>query len=156
MIKTMTIALAIAATAAAAPASAVAAPLRIETPWLRETPPAARTGAGYALIRNAGRREDRLLDARSTVAERVEVHSMTMDGGIMRMRPVTGGLAVPAGGAVALRSGGYHLMLMGLKRPLRRGEVVEIKLRFAHAGELPVRFRVEPIDFRPEGGQHGR
>ena len=152
MIKTMTIALAIAATAA----PVVAAPLRIETPWLRETPPAARTGAGYALIRNAGPREDRLLDARSTVAERVEVHSMTMDGGIMRMRPVTGGLAIPAGGAVALRSGGYHLMLTGLKRPLRRGDVVEIRLRFARAGELPVRFRVEPIDYRPEGGRHGQ
>lgn len=152
MIKTMTIALAIAATAA----PAVAAPVRIETPWLRETPPAARTGAGYALIRNAGTSEDRLLDARSAVAERVEVHSMTMDGGIMRMRPVTGGLAIPAGGAVALRSGGYHLMLTGLKRPLRRGDVVEIRLRFARAGELPVRFRVEPIDFRPEGGRHGQ
>lgn len=154
MIKTMTIALAIAAaTATAVPT--LAAPLRIETPWLRETPPAASTGAGYALIRNGGKREDRLLGARAAIAERVEVHSMTMDGGIMRMRPVVDGLAIPAGGAVALRSGSYHLMLMGLKQPLRRGEVVEIRLRFAQAGELPVRFRVEPIDFQPAGGRHG-
>lgn len=151
MIKMMTIALAIAATAA----PAAAAP-RIEGPWLRETPPAARTGAGYALIRNGGAREDRLLDARSAIADRIEVHSMTMDGGIMRMRPVTGGLAIPAGGTVALRSGGYHLILMGLKRPLRRGETVEIRLRFARAGEVPVRFRVEPMDYRPEGGRHER
>ncbi|KQX20890.1 MULTISPECIES: copper chaperone PCu(A)C [unclassified Sphingomonas] len=151
MIKTMTIALALAAVAT----PLAAAPLRIETPWLRETPPAAETGAGYALIRNGGSKEDRLLGASSAVADAVEVHSMTMDGGIMRMRPVAGGLAVPAGGSVALRPGGYHLMLTGLKRPLRRGETVEIRLRFARAGSVPIRFRVEPIAFQP-GGRHER
>jgi len=128
-----------------------AAPLRIETPWLRESPPAAKTGAGYALVRNPGSREDRLIGGTTPVADRVEVHSMTIDGGIMRMRPVAGGLAVQAGGAVLLRPGSYHLMLMGLKRPLRRGEIVEIRLRFARAGSVPVRFRVEPIDFQPAG-----
>jgi copper(I)-binding protein len=152
MIKTMTIALAL----AAAGTPLAAAPLRIETPWLRETPPAATTGAGYTLIRNPGRLEDRLLDAHSAVADNIEVHSMTMDGGIMRMRPVTGGLAIPPGGSVALRSGGYHLMLTGLKRPLRRGETVEIRLRFARAGSVPVRFRVEPIDFQPKGRRNER
>lgn len=151
MIKTLTIALALAAVAT----PLAAAPLRIETPWLRETPPAAMTGAGYALILNPGPIEDRLLGGSSAVADAVEVHSMTTNGGIMRMRPVTGGLAVPAGGSVALRPGGYHLMLTGLKRPLRRGETVEIRLRFARGGNVPVRFRVQPIDFQPTGGHNG-
>lgn len=147
MIKIFPLAIAL---AIAAPLAA--APLRIDTPWLRETPPAAKTGAGYALIVNPGRQDDRLLGGSSAVADHVEVHSMTMDGGIMRMRPVSGGLAIAAGGAAVLRPGSYHLMLMGLKRPLRRGETVEIRLRFAKAGDVPVRFWVEPIDFQPMGG----
>jgi len=150
MIKIFPLAVAFGVAALSSPLAA--APLRIEAPWLRETPPAAKTGAGYALILNDGRREDRLLGGASAVADHVEVHSMTMDGGIMRMRPVSGGLAIAVGGSVTLRPGGYHLMLMGLKRPLRRGETVEIRLRFARAGDVPVRFRVEPIDFQPAGG----
>lgn len=153
MIKTLTTLSALAAVALTAPLAA--APLRIDTPWLRETPPAAKTGAGYALIRNPNRQEDCLLGGSTAIADAVEVHSMTMDGGIMRMRPVTGGLAIPPGGSVALRSGGYHLMLTGLKRPLKRGETVELRLRFARAGTVPVRFRVEAIDYG-QGGGNGR
>lgn len=153
MIKILTTLSTLGAVALAAPLAA--APLRIDTPWLRETPPAAKTGAGYALIRNPNRQEDRLLGGSTAIADAVEVHSMTMDGGIMRMRPVTDGLAIPAGGSVALRSGGYHLMLTGLKRPLKRGETVEIRLRFARAGSVPVRFKVEAIDYG-QGGGHGR
>ncbi|MFZ5707496.1 MAG: copper chaperone PCu(A)C [Pseudomonadota bacterium] len=135
-----------------ASAPALAASVRVETPWLRETAPAAKAGGGYAVIRNAGKVEDRLLGGSTAVAASVDVHSMTMDGNIMRMRPVSGGLAIAPGGSVALKPGGYHLMLMGLKRPLKRGETVTITLRFAKAGDVPVRFRVEPIDHQLGGG----
>lgn len=124
----------------------------MDRPWLRETAPGARAGGGYALIRNTGKTEDRLLGGRTSVAASVDVHSMTMDGNIMRMRPVSGGLAIAPGGSVALKPGGYHLMLMGLKQPLKQGETVTITLRFAKAGEVPVRFRVEPIDHQLGGG----
>ena len=63
----------------------------------------------------------------------------------MRMRPVRGGLAIPAGGAVALKPGGYHLMFMGLKRPLKKGERFPVTLRFQTAGTLKVQFAVQPI-----------
>lgn len=135
-----------------ASAPALAASVSVETPWLRETAPAAKAGGGYAVIRNAGKVEDRLLGGSTAVAASVDVHSMTMDGNIMRMRPVSGGLAIAPGGSVALKPGGYHLMLMGLKRPLKRGETVTITLRFAKAGDVPVRFRVEPIDHQLGGG----
>lgn len=135
-----------------ASAPALAASVSVETPWLRETAPAAKAGGGYAVIRNVGKVEDRLLGGSTAVAASVDVHSMTMDGNIMRMRPVSGGLAIAPGGSVALKPGGYHLMLMGLKRPLKRGETVTITLRFAKAGDVPVRFRVEPIDHQLGGG----
>jgi len=135
-------------------APAFAGPIRLDTPWLRETPPASKVGAGYAVIVNGARAEDRLLGGATPAAERVEVHSMSMEGGIMRMRPVQGGLAVPGGGRVALKPGSYHLMLIGLKRPLRRGETVPLTLRFLRAGAVTMRFRVEAIDYRPAGGAH--
>lgn len=127
-----------------------AAPITIDTPWLRETFPGAKAGAGYAILRNGGAQEDRLLGGSTAAADAVEVHSMTMDGGIMRMRAVPDGLPIPARGRAALQSGGgYHLMLTGLKHPLRKGETVEIKLRFARAGTIATRFRVEAIDYQP-------
>lgn len=137
---------------AAAPALAQVA---VDGPWLRETAPGARTGAGYGLLVNGGKAEDRLLGGSTPVAARVEVHSMTMDGGVMRMRPVTGGLAIPAGGRVALKPGGYHLMLIGLKQPLRRGAMVPVTLDFARAGPLKLSFRVEGIDHGRENPHAG-
>lgn len=131
------------------------AQLSVQTAWLRETPPASQVGAGYALIINSGRQDDRLLGGTTPVAKRVEVHRMSMDEGVMRMRPVEGGLPISAGGSVALKPGSYHLMLMGLNQPLKRGTTVPLTLRFAKAGVVKVRFRVEAIDYRPAGGSHG-
>jgi copper(I)-binding protein len=126
-------------------APSMAAPIDVQSPWLRESAGAARTGAGYAVLRNAAAQPDRLLGARSAAAESVEVHSVTMDGGVTRMRPVRGGLPIPARGAVALKPGSYHLMLVGLKRPLRRGETVAIELQFANGKPMTVRFPVRPL-----------
>ncbi|MFC3713242.1 copper chaperone PCu(A)C [Sphingoaurantiacus capsulatus] len=141
-----------AALGAAVPA---AAQVSVDSPWLRETPPGAKAGAGYGLVINGGKAADRLLGGSTPVAARVEVHSMTMANGIMRMRPVAGGLAVPAGGSVALKPGGYHLMLTGLKQPLRRGAIVPVTLSFANAGAVRVTFRVEGIEHGQEDPHAG-
>ncbi|SOB87682.1 hypothetical protein SAMN06297144_2818 [Sphingomonas guangdongensis] len=124
---------------AALPATAQ---LRVSNGWSRATAPRAATGAGYATIRNEGRRADRLVGVTSPRAARVEIHSMSMAGGVMRMRQITGGIAIPSGGTVRLAPGGNHLMLVGLKAPLAVGERVPVTFRFQEARPVTVMLRV--------------
>jgi periplasmic copper chaperone A len=116
--------------------------LRIEHPVAPPTPPGARTGAAYFTLVNGGRDSDRLLRATSPAAAAVELHSMSMDGNVMRMRALAA-LDVPAGTTVALGSGGYHLMLVGLKQPLVAGERIPLTLTFEKAGPVEVSAWVE-------------
>ncbi len=120
--------------------------LSLRHPHAYPTLPGTTTGAVYLVaIRNQGERADRLLAASTTVAERVELHRMQMDGDIMRMRAVTA-IEVPAQATVSLRQGssdGYHLMLFGLRRPLAAGDRFPLTLRFERAGEVEVEVRVE-------------
>jgi len=110
--------------------------------WSRPTPPGAPTGVGYLTLTNHGRNADRLVSVNSPVAGAVSLHQMSMAGGIMRMRPVTGGLVIPPGGSVSLDPNGDHLMFEGLKRSFRRGDQVPTVLHFQHAGAVRVRFVV--------------
>lgn len=119
--------------------------IAIEGPWSRETAPGARTGAGYMTITNKGEQDDRLLSGSTPVADRLEIHTMTMDGGVMRMRPLKDGLAVPAGGMAELKPGGYHIMLIGLKAPLKKGSSYPVVLNFMRAGQVKVSMKVESI-----------
>jgi copper(I)-binding protein len=119
--------------------------LSIQHPWARETAPGQAVGGGFLAIVNAGASEDRLLSGTSPVAAEVQLHTMMMDGGVMRMRQVTGGIAIPANGAVELKPGGFHIMFMGLKRPLRQGERFPVTLRFQRAGNVTVQFAVQPV-----------
>lgn len=115
------------------------AEIRISHPWVRPTPPGAVTAAAYLTVTNPTGVPDRLLAVISPAATRVAIHAMTMTGGVMRMREVAGGLVIPADGAVALvPGGGYHLMLVGVKRPLRIGMRVPATLTFAKAGDVAV------------------
>lgn len=122
--------------------------LRIERPWSRATPPAAKVGAGYLALVNGGAAADRLVAASSPAAGRVEIHEMRMDGSIMRMRELAQGLPVPAGGTVELKPGGYHLMLMELKAPLAVGTNVPVTLVFERAGKVEIELKVEPATTR--------
>jgi copper(I)-binding protein len=142
---TLTRALAAAACAVALAPAALAAGLsiRIEHPWSRPTPPSAPTAVGYLTIVNTSNRADRLMAAESPAAETVQAHAMTMDGGIMRMRPVQGGLPIPAGGSVTLGPDGDHLMFIHLKRPFVAGDHVPVTLVFEHAGRKRVELMVE-------------
>ena len=119
--------------------------LSIQHHWSRETAVGQAVGGGFLSISNSGNREDRLLSGTSPVAAEVQLHTMTVDGGVMRMRQVTDGIAIPAKGSVDLKPGGYHIMFMGLKRQLRQGERVPVTLRFQRAGSVTVQFAVQPV-----------
>lgn len=101
-------------------------------------------------IANDGVAAVRLTVGESAVAERVEVHAMSVVGGVMRMRPIEGGLEIPSGGAVELKPSGMHLMLIGLRRPLVAGESVAVTLIFADGARLEA-----PLNVRAMGGGHG-
>ncbi|WP_414900833.1 copper chaperone PCu(A)C [Sphingomonas flavalba] len=144
----------LAATAAAPGLAASQSAIAVDRAWARQTAPGQSAGGAFMTITNHGKAADRLIGGSAAVASRVEVHTMAVDGGVMRMRPVTGGLSIPAGASVALRPGGYHIMLIGLKAPLARGSAVPVTLRFEKAGAITVRLQVEAIGATAAGGGH--
>jgi hypothetical protein len=135
-------ALALAFTAVLAQAQQVkAGSLTIEHAYARATAPGQPVGGAFMKIANGGA-DDRLLSVSATVARSVELHTMTMEGDVMRMRQVDA-IAVPAGKTVELRPGGYHVMFLGLSAPLKVGERVPVTLKFERAGEVKVDLQVE-------------
>lgn len=110
-------------------------------PYARPTRTAQSVAGGYLTLVNQGA-PDRLLSARSPVAASVEMHSMSMQGDVMKMREVDA-IALPTGATVELAPGGYHLMLLGLKAPLTAGDKFLLTLKFEKAGELVVTVHVE-------------
>jgi periplasmic copper chaperone A len=119
--------------------------LEIDHPWSRATPKGAKTGAGYVSIKNTGSTVDRLVGGSFADAGKVEVHQMTMDQGVMKMRPVAGGVEIKPGETIELKPDGYHLMFMDLRQPLKKGEQVAGTLEFEKAGAVQVQFTVGAI-----------
>ena len=119
----------------------------LDNPWARATPPAATIAGGYMVIRNTDFEPDRLIGASSPVSERVEMHVTSEENGVMRMRQQES-LPVPAGGRLELKPGAGHLMLVGLKRPLKQGESVPLLLHFQRAGEIRTELHVEALGAR--------
>ena len=126
--------------------------LKIAHPWARETPRMARAGGAFLVIENTGDTADRLLKATSPAAGRTEVHSVTMDGNVMRMREVEA-IDLAAKSKVELKPGGYHIMLMELKAPLKAGDKFPLTLTFEKAGDVTVEIVVEKMAGPPAG--HG-
>lgn len=124
--------------------------LVIAKAWSRATVGTVRPAVGYLTISNAGAVADRLVAAASPVAARVELHRSVMKGGMMRMEPVDG-IDVPAGGRATLAPGGYHLMLVGLKKALKEGMRVPLTLTFAKAGKVEIEMKVMPLGGGMEG-----
>ncbi len=138
----------IAVAAQAAPRS-----ISIENPWARETVEGQAAGGGFMTIVNDGQREDQLVSASSPASREVQIHTMSMDGGVMRMRQLTDGLAIPAKGEVELKPRGLHIMFIGLKEPLRRGTNVPVTLNFRRAGSMTAQFKVQAMTApMPMGG----
>ena len=127
--------------------SASVGPIKIEQAYTRATMPGQQVAGGFMKIENKGGPVDQLVSASSPVAGEVQLHEMSMEGNVMKMRQVKD-IAVPAGGSVELKPGGLHLMFMNIKAPLSAGETVPVKLKFAKAGEVEVRMPVNVM------GQH--
>ncbi|MGH6951490.1 MAG: copper chaperone PCu(A)C [Vitreimonas sp.] len=133
------------AAACGAPPATQQAPraLEVQDAWAAPTPGGVDVAAGYLTIVNDSGADDRLMSATSPRAERVEVHDMSFEGGVMRMRAVEDGLAVPAGTMVALEPGGQHLMFHGVRAPFAEGERIPVTLKFAQAGDVSVELPVQ-------------
>lgn len=132
----------------AAPARAQevkAGDLVITQAWSRATPGGAKIAGGYLTIENKGATADRLIGAAMEVAARVEVHEMSMKDGVMTMRQLDKGLVIEPGKTVKFAPGGYHLMLMDLKSPLKQGDKLPVTLEFAKAGKVKIAFDVQGV-----------
>jgi copper(I)-binding protein len=126
--------------------------LVISQPWTRATPGGAKTGGGFLTIENKGSAPDKLIGASADGAGKIEVHEMTMNDGVMKMRPVEGGLTIDPGKTVKLAPGGYHLMMMDLKAPLKQGDKLPLTLQFEKAGKVAVTLDVQGVGAPAPGG----
>jgi copper(I)-binding protein len=123
--------------------------LEIGHPWARATPKAAPVGAGFLTITNTGTTPDRLTAVAAGVSSRVELHEMSMEGGVMKMRALADGIVVPAGGRVELKPGGFHVMFIGLKDAFEAGKTFKGTLQFEKAGPVEVEFAIEDMAAKP-------
>lgn len=106
--------------------------------------PAGANGAVYMTLTNDGDAADRLIGVTTDIAEVVELHESSMEGGSMSMQQVEG-VDVPAGGEALLEPGGLHVMLIGVTEDLVEGDTVDLTLEFENAGEQPVSAEVVPL-----------
>src|SRR5215510_2236804 len=119
--------------------------IAIGNPWTRATPKGATVAGAYMSISNKGSAPDRLVSGSTAVAGPFEAHSMVMEQGVAKMRPVEGGLEIKPGETVELKPGSFHVMLMGLKQPLQKGEKVKGTLEFEKAGKVEIEYAVEAL-----------
>jgi periplasmic copper chaperone A len=134
---------------------AKAGDLVISQAWSRATPNGAKIGAGYFTIENKGATADKLVGVSGDVSSRIEVHEMSMNNGVMKMRPVDGGLTIDPGKTVKLAPSGYHLMIMDLKSPLKQGDKLPLTLQFEKAGKVAVTLDVQGVGAQGPGAGDG-
>ena len=120
--------------------------ITVEQGYARAIGASAQSGAVFMVIKNFTDEDDRLTGAVANVANKAELHTHMMDAnGVMRMRAIEGGLAVPAHSQIELKRGGDHVMMMGLKHSLNPGDIVTLFLTFEKAGEIIVKV---PVDLK--------
>jgi periplasmic copper chaperone A len=134
---------------------AKAGDLVISQAWSRATPNGAKIGAGYFTIENKGATADKLVGVSGDVSPRIELHEMSMNNGVMKMRPVDGGLTIDPGKTVKLAPSGYHLMIMDLKSPLKQGDKLPLTLQFEKAGKVAVTLDVQGVGAQGPGAGDG-
>ncbi|MBR1142191.1 copper chaperone PCu(A)C [Bradyrhizobium sp. AUGA SZCCT0431] len=145
-------------------ATLFAAPLRaqdakvgdlvITQAWSRATPGGAKIAGGYLTIENKGSTSDRLIKGAADISGKIEVHEMAMNNGVMTMRSLDKGLAIEPGKTVKLAPGGYHLMLMDLKGPLKQGDKVPLTLEFEKAGKVTLSLDVQGVGAQAPAHDH--
>jgi periplasmic copper chaperone A len=129
--------------------------IHISQPWSRATAKGATAGAGYMTITNKGSAPDKVSCVSDDASAQCEIHSMTTEGGVMKMRPVEGGLEIKPGDSVMLKPGGYHVMFRELKHPLERGAAVKVTLKFEHAGAVEVDYPILALGAAAPGASGG-
>ena len=125
--------------------------IKVAQPWAPAPPNAATSAGGYMTITNTGTEPDTLTGGTATIAGRVEVHEMSIEGGVMRMRELNPGLVIKPNETVTLSPGGIHLMLIDLKERPTVGVPFKGTLVFAKAGTVTIEFKVEPFGTRVPG-----
>jgi copper(I)-binding protein len=129
--------------------------LVISQAWSRATPNGAKIAGGYLAIENKGTLPDRLVGGAAEIAGKLEIHEMAMNNGVMTMRPLDKGLVIEPGKTVKLAPGGYHLMIMDLKGPLKQGDKVPLTLEFEKAGKATLSLEVQGVGAQaPAGSDH--
>jgi copper(I)-binding protein len=151
----MTIAILQFATGGAQAADYDVGSIHVTQPWARATPKGASAGAAYLTVTNNGAAPDRLSCAGSDAAAQCQIHTMSMDNGVMKMRPVEGGIEIKPGESVTLKPGSDHLMLMNIKHPLEAGKTVEATLQFEKAGTVKVEFAILAMGAAAPGAPAG-
>ena len=142
---------AVAATLFATAASAESI-ITVNDAYARSSGMSAMAGAAFMVITNTGDTDDQLIDARSDISAKVELHTHIMEDGIAKMRQVEGGFPIPAGSEHVLQRGADHVMFMGLNGAMEQGDIVTVTLVFREAGEITVDIPVD-LERQPQGGQ---
>lgn len=132
---------------------AIAADIEIKDAWTKASIGKVRNGAAFFTVMNHGMAADRIVGVRSDLAEKTELHTHIMENNVMKMREVEGGVEVPMHGEVLFKPGSYHVMLIGLNKPLEKGEMVSVTLEFEKAGDVPIMINV--MDAMAKGMDHG-
>lgn len=123
--------------------------LMIKDPIIRATAPSAGATAGYLTIHNHTKSDDRLIGIKADFARKSEIHEMKMIGDVMKMRPIEGGIMIPAGGMAQLEKGGNHLMFMGLSEQIKVNHDYEFTLIFENAGSVIVDAQTISLSGKP-------
>jgi len=119
--------------------------LEIDSPWSRAVPKGAKVAGGYMKIKNTGSEPDRLVGGSTPVAGGFMVHEMSMDNGVMKMRPLPSGLEIKPGETVELKPSSFHIMMTDLKQPIQQGKSFKATLMFEKAGNVDVDFAVAAV-----------
>jgi len=129
--------------------------IHIGETWARATPKGASAAAGYLTVTNNGSTPDRLSCVSSDASAKCQIHGMTMENGVMKMRPVEGGLEIKPGETVRLKPASVHVMFLDLKHPLEAGKTLGATLQFEKAGTVQVEFPIAAIGARAPGAAAG-
>ena len=129
--------------------------IEIKHPWARATPKGSEVAGGYMKLINTGTEPDRLIGGTNAAAGKFEIHEMSMDNGVMKMRQLANGIEIKPGQTVEFKPGSYHLMFVGITQPLQQGKRVKGTLEFEKAGKIDVEYAVEAIGGTPKGEPSG-
>src|SRR4029079_2837503 len=125
--------------------------IEIKHPWSRATPKGSEVAGGYMKLINTGKEPDRLIGGSVPIAGKFEIHEMSLEAGVMKMRRLPKGIRIKPGETVEWKPGSYHLMFVGLKEPFEKGKRVKGTLQFEKAGTVEVEYAVEAVGGSPGG-----